>query len=43
MEEPPDSIRNLGPICKICGKPMNRHSFLEQKKCEREGKQNGIK
>jgi len=43
MTEPPEPIKSEGPICKICGKPMKRHSFLEQKKCQREGKENGVK
>ena len=41
MKEPPDKIE--GPVCKVCGKPMKGHSFADQIRCEKEGKENGFK
>lgn len=38
-EDPPQTE---GPICKVCGKPMNKHSFIDQKKCQKEAKDNGF-
>lgn len=42
MSAPPEASETEGPICKICGKPRNRHSFQEQIKCDKEEKENGL-
>lgn len=40
MAEDPQNTE--GPICKVCGRPMNKHSFVDQKKCQKEGEENGF-
>lgn len=42
MVEPPNASESEGPVCKNCGKPMNRHTYSQQLRCEKEAKENGI-
>jgi len=42
MSAPPEASETEGPICKMCGKPRNKHSFQEQVKCDKEEKENGL-
>ena len=33
MSAPPKPEKSDESLCKICGKPVKEHSFLEQQKC----------
>jgi len=35
MIAPPDAGKTIGPLCPICKKPYNEHSWLQKQDCNR--------
>lgn len=38
MIAPPDASKTLGPLCPICNKPYNEHSWMQKQDCNRKMK-----
>lgn len=42
MTAPPNRSFDQGPLCKVCAKPMRKHSFQQQQNCLKEARKRGV-